>query len=59
MDGELYVEGNVGRWYNGRIKSELTELKARDTSCPKGKKVELRKIIAIGICEEKANGAKK
>ena len=49
MDGEFYVEGGVGRWYNGSIKSELTELKARDTSCPKGKKVELRKIITIEI----------
>nr|DAK85848.1 MAG TPA: hypothetical protein [Caudoviricetes sp.] len=25
MDGEFYVEGDVARWYNGRIKSELTE----------------------------------
>ena len=30
-------------------KSVLTELKARDTSCPKGKKVELRRIKTIGI----------
>ena len=23
MDGEFYVEGDVGRWYNGSIKSEF------------------------------------
>ena len=35
-----------------RVKSqaELTELKARDTSCPRGKKVELKIIRTIGIC---------
>ena len=22
VDGEFYVEGNVGRWYNGSIKIE-------------------------------------
>lgn len=32
-----------------KFQSELTELKARDTSCPKGKKVELRRIKTIGI----------
>ena len=32
-----------------KVKSELTELKARDTSCPKGKKVELKIIRTIGI----------
>ena len=32
-----------------KFQSELTELKARDTSCPKGKKVELKKIITIEI----------
>ena len=25
MDGEFYVEGDVARWYNGRIKSEFVE----------------------------------
>ena len=24
MDGELYVEGDVGRWYNGSINRNLT-----------------------------------
>jgi len=23
VDGEFYVEGDVARWYNGRIKSEF------------------------------------
>ena len=32
-----------------KFQSELTELKARDTSCPKGKKVELKIIRTIGI----------
>ena len=32
-----------------KVKSGLTELKARDTSCPKGKKVELKIIRTIGI----------
>ena len=31
------------------VQSELTELKARDTSCPRGKKVELKIIRTIGI----------
>ena len=35
------------------VQSELTELKARDTSCPKGKKVELRRIKTIGIFRSK------
>ena len=30
-----------------KFQSELTELKARDTSCPKGKKVELKIIRTI------------
>ncbi|WP_207719098.1 hypothetical protein, partial [Blautia wexlerae] len=34
-----------------KFQSELTELKARDTSCPRGKKVELKIIRTIGICE--------
>ena len=29
--------------YSGSGKSELTELKARDTSCPQGKKMEVEK----------------
>ena len=33
-----------------KFQSELTELKARDTSCPRGKKVELKIIRTIGIC---------
>ena len=33
-----------------KSQSELTELKARDTSCPRGKKVELKIIRTIGIC---------
>ena len=32
-----------------QLESGLTELKARDTSCPKGKKVELGRIKTIGI----------
>lgn len=32
-----------------KFQSELTELKARDTSCPRGKKVELKIIRTIGI----------
>jgi hypothetical protein len=32
-----------------KSQSELTELKARDTSCPRGKKVELKIIRTIGI----------
>ena len=36
-----------------KSQSELTELKARDTSCPKGKKVELKIIRTIGISREK------
>ena len=39
-----------------KVKSELTELKARDTSCPRGKKVELRKIITIGIDRAESEG---
>ena len=35
-----------------KFQSELTELKARDTSCPKGKKVELKIIRTIEICGE-------
>lgn len=35
-----------------KSQSELTELKARDTSCPRGKKVELKIIRTIGICGE-------
>ena len=35
-----------------KFQSELTELKARDTSCPRGKKVELKIIRTIGICGE-------
>lgn len=34
-----------------KSQSELTELKARDTSCPRGKKVELKIIRTIGICK--------
>ena len=33
----------------------LTELQARDTSCPKGKKVELRKIRTIRICKDEVD----
>ena len=33
----------------GNTKFKLTELKARDTFCPKGKKVEPKRIKAIGI----------
>ena len=25
MDGEFYVEGDVGKWYTGSIKSEFVE----------------------------------
>lgn len=32
-----------------KFQSELTELKARDTSCPRGKKVELKIIRTTGI----------
>ena len=35
---------------SGINKSVLTELNARDTSCQKGKKVDLRKCRTIGIC---------
>lgn len=38
-----------------KSQSELTELKARDTSCPRGKKVELKIIRTIGICLRKAH----
>ena len=34
-------------------KNSVDELKVRDTSCPKGKKVELKKIITIGIFRTK------
>lgn len=36
-------------------KLELTELKARDTSCPKGKKVGVKKIRTIGIYQKVKN----
>ena len=36
-----------------KSQSELTELKARDTSCPRGKKVELKIIRTIGIFRSK------
>ena len=39
-----------------KFQSELTELKARDTSCPRGKKVEL-KIIRIIVKERIEGGA--
>lgn len=40
-----------------KFQSELTELKARDTSCPRGKKVELKIIRTIGIfmCKGETN----
>ena len=44
-----------------KSQSELTELKARDTSCPRGKKVELKIIrttvketIGVGVNEKAA-----
>ena len=38
-------------------KAELTELKARDTSCPRGKKVGVIRIRTIGIfmCKGETN----
>ena len=36
-------------------KMELTELKARDTSCPKGKKVGVKKIRTIEIYQKMRN----
>ena len=47
MDGEFYVEGDVGRWYNGSIKSLfVTKIFAM-----KGIKIELLgiAIIFLGI----------
>ena len=39
-------------------KMELTELKARDTSCPRGKKVELKIIRTIEIYRRNIYGWK-
>ena len=41
----------------GTIKSELTELKARDASCPKGKKMDKRIYRTIGISEPRVSSA--
>ena len=41
-----------------KFQSELTELKARDTSCPRGKKVELKIIRTIEIYRRNIYGWK-
>ena len=42
-------ELSIKEIFNLTHKFKLTELKARDTFCPKGKKVEPKRIKAIGI----------
>ena len=48
----MLLEKVCGKIYIREVyKSELTELKARDASCPKGKKMDMRKCRTIGICQ--------
>ena len=35
-----------------KIEIGIDRAESEDTSCPKGKKVELRRIKTIGICKE-------
>ena len=53
----MNMEKVCGKIYIREVyKSELTELfRARDASCPKGKKVGVKKIRTIGIYQKMRN----
>ena len=55
MDGELYVEGDVVRWYNGRINRNLT-LEKRGINMAKKEESQLKDEGVRQILVDKETG---
>ena len=49
MDGELYVEGDVVRWYNGRINRNLTLEKRGINMAKKEERFEVIRRLGLTI----------